>query len=138
MHWVVPVLRLYFSADIDLERLIERRISLLFPKTFMLDSSEVWSTSSANWYRSSGELVRYCDFIISSKVERGVLSGFEYLKRIKDDYGGRQTLVGEGELHHFLSVMFLMDWLELNVFDVTGVVLLIGFVGKKLKDSGYD
>ncbi|GIY17061.1 hypothetical protein CEXT_318901 [Caerostris extrusa] len=37
-----------------------------------------------------------------------------------------------------LSVMFLMDWLELNVFDVTGVVLLIGFVGKKLKDSGYD
>ncbi|GIY11847.1 hypothetical protein CDAR_29601 [Caerostris darwini] len=37
-----------------------------------------------------------------------------------------------------LSVMFLMDWFELNVFDVTGVVLLIGFVGKKLKDSGYD
>ncbi|GIY38479.1 hypothetical protein CEXT_475921 [Caerostris extrusa] len=27
---------------------------------------------------------------------------------------------------------------ELNVFDVTGVVLLIGFVGKKVKDSGYD
>ncbi|GIZ00576.1 hypothetical protein CEXT_814391 [Caerostris extrusa] len=31
-----------------------------------------------------------------------------------------------------LSVMFLMSWFELNVFDVTGVVLLIGFVGKKL------
>ncbi|GIY60883.1 hypothetical protein CDAR_288491 [Caerostris darwini] len=37
-----------------------------------------------------------------------------------------------------LSVMFLMSWFELNVFDVTGVVLLIGFVGKKVKDSGYD
>ncbi|GIY28417.1 hypothetical protein CDAR_616411 [Caerostris darwini] len=36
------------------------------------------------------------------------------------------------------SVMFLMSWFELNVFDVTGVVLLIGFVGKKVKDSGYD
>ncbi|GIY16225.1 hypothetical protein CDAR_580631 [Caerostris darwini] len=37
-----------------------------------------------------------------------------------------------------LSVMFLMSWFELNVFDVPGWVLLIGFVGKKLKDSGYD
>ncbi|GIY85668.1 hypothetical protein CEXT_263241 [Caerostris extrusa] len=37
-----------------------------------------------------------------------------------------------------LSVMFLMSLFELNVFDVSGVVLLIGFVGKKLKDSGYD
>ncbi|GIY96514.1 hypothetical protein CEXT_724921 [Caerostris extrusa] len=37
-----------------------------------------------------------------------------------------------------LSVMFLMSWFELNVFDVTGWVLLIGFVGKKAKDSGYD
>ncbi|GIY57101.1 hypothetical protein CDAR_419871 [Caerostris darwini] len=37
-----------------------------------------------------------------------------------------------------LSVMFLMSWFELNVFDVTGWVLLIGFVGKKMKDSGYD
>ncbi|GIY66168.1 hypothetical protein CDAR_547441 [Caerostris darwini] len=36
------------------------------------------------------------------------------------------------------SVMCLMSWFELNVFDVTGWVLLIGFVGKKAKDSGYD
>ncbi|GIY67750.1 hypothetical protein CEXT_16151 [Caerostris extrusa] len=33
-----------------------------------------------------------------------------------------------------LSVMFLMSWFELNVFDVTGAV----FVVKKMKDSGYD
>ncbi|GIY81257.1 hypothetical protein CDAR_430161 [Caerostris darwini] len=37
-----------------------------------------------------------------------------------------------------LTVMFLMDWFELNVIDVTGLVLLIGFVGKKMKESGYD
>ncbi|GIY11849.1 hypothetical protein CDAR_29611 [Caerostris darwini] len=92
------------------------------------------------------ELVRYCDFITSSGGERRVLICFGYLKRIKDDYGGRQSLVGEGEFHYFVSHVShglvwrigFMDWFELNVFDVTGVVLLIGFVGKKLKDSGYD
>ncbi|GIX92967.1 hypothetical protein CDAR_595141 [Caerostris darwini] len=34
--------------------------------------------------------------------------------------------------------MFLRRWLASDVMDVTGVVLLIGFVGKKMKDSGYD
>ncbi|GIY14163.1 hypothetical protein CDAR_225491 [Caerostris darwini] len=37
-----------------------------------------------------------------------------------------------------LTVMFLMDWFGLNVIDVTGLILLIGFVGKKMKESGYD
>ncbi|GIY01194.1 hypothetical protein CEXT_602041 [Caerostris extrusa] len=86
----------------------------------------------------SGEPVRYCDFIISSEGERGVLIYFGYLKRIK------KMIMEEGKRwlgkasFTILSVMFLMDWFELNVFDVTGVVLLIGFVGNKLKDSGYD
>ncbi|GIY04924.1 hypothetical protein CDAR_420111 [Caerostris darwini] len=34
--------------------------------------------------------------------------------------------------------MFLMSWYALDIIDITGMVLLIGFVGKKLKDSGYD
>ncbi|GIY12199.1 hypothetical protein CEXT_58991 [Caerostris extrusa] len=31
-----------------------------------------------------------------------------------------------------------MSWFALDVIDVTGVILLIGCIGKKLKDSGYD
>ncbi|GIX75437.1 hypothetical protein CEXT_196781 [Caerostris extrusa] len=37
-----------------------------------------------------------------------------------------------------LSTMFLMSWYAMDIIDITGMVLLIGFVGKKLKDSGYD
>ncbi|GIY69947.1 hypothetical protein CDAR_60601 [Caerostris darwini] len=37
-----------------------------------------------------------------------------------------------------LTVWFLMDWFEFNIIDVTGLVLLIGFVGKKMKESGFD
>ncbi|GIX75435.1 hypothetical protein CEXT_196761 [Caerostris extrusa] len=33
-----------------------------------------------------------------------------------------------------LSTMFLMSWYALDVIDISGMV----FVGKKLKDSGYD
>ncbi|GIY54414.1 uncharacterized protein CEXT_666911 [Caerostris extrusa] len=31
-----------------------------------------------------------------------------------------------------------MSWFALDVTEVTGMILLIGFVGKKMKDSGYD
>ncbi|GIY36270.1 hypothetical protein CDAR_552531 [Caerostris darwini] len=34
--------------------------------------------------------------------------------------------------------MFFMSWFALDVTEVTGMILLIGFVGKKMKDSGYD
>ncbi|GIY66614.1 hypothetical protein CDAR_395431 [Caerostris darwini] len=37
-----------------------------------------------------------------------------------------------------LSTMFLMSWYAMDIVDITGMVLLIGFIGKKLKDSGYD
>ncbi|GIX92965.1 hypothetical protein CDAR_595131 [Caerostris darwini] len=38
-----------------------------------------------------------------------------------------------GKLSFFiLSAMFLMSWFALDV------ILMIGFVGKKMKDSGYD
>ncbi|GIY32694.1 hypothetical protein CEXT_427001 [Caerostris extrusa] len=37
-----------------------------------------------------------------------------------------------------LTVMFFMSWFMMDLIEVTGLVLLIGFVGKKLKDSGYD
>ncbi|GIY59636.1 hypothetical protein CDAR_284341 [Caerostris darwini] len=37
-----------------------------------------------------------------------------------------------------LSTMFLMSWYALDIIDITGMILLIGFVGKKMKDSGYD
>ncbi|GIY08192.1 hypothetical protein CDAR_601201 [Caerostris darwini] len=44
-----------------------------------------------------------------------------------------------GKLSFFiLSVMFLMSWFAVDMIEVTGLILLIGFVGKKLKDSGYD
>ncbi|GIY04154.1 hypothetical protein CDAR_233051 [Caerostris darwini] len=44
-----------------------------------------------------------------------------------------------GKLSFFiLSVMFFMDWFMMDLIEVTGLILLIGFVGKKLKDSGYD
>ncbi|GIY72424.1 hypothetical protein CEXT_655641 [Caerostris extrusa] len=49
---------------------------------------------------------------------------------------GKQFL---GKLSFFiLSATFLMSWFALDVVDVTGVILLIGFIGKKMKDSGYD
>ncbi|GIY28670.1 hypothetical protein CDAR_582901 [Caerostris darwini] len=37
-----------------------------------------------------------------------------------------------------LSTMFLMSWYAMDIVVITGMVLLIGFIGKKLKDSGYD
>ncbi|GIY15149.1 hypothetical protein CEXT_82431 [Caerostris extrusa] len=37
-----------------------------------------------------------------------------------------------------LTVMFVMDWFVMDLIEVTGMVLLIGFVGKKMKDNGYD
>ncbi|GIZ03280.1 hypothetical protein CEXT_467391 [Caerostris extrusa] len=37
-----------------------------------------------------------------------------------------------------LTVMFFMSWFAMDLFEVTGFVSLIGFVGKKMKDSGYD
>ncbi|GIX97539.1 hypothetical protein CDAR_517611 [Caerostris darwini] len=37
-----------------------------------------------------------------------------------------------------LTVMFFMSWFTMDLFEETGLVLLIGFVGKKMKDSGYD
>ncbi|GIY63035.1 hypothetical protein CEXT_460041 [Caerostris extrusa] len=37
-----------------------------------------------------------------------------------------------------LSTMFLMSWYAMDIIDITGMILLIGFIGKKLKDSGYD
>ncbi|GIY66612.1 hypothetical protein CDAR_395421 [Caerostris darwini] len=37
-----------------------------------------------------------------------------------------------------LSTKFLMSWYPLDIIDITGMILLIGFIGKKMKDSGYD
>ncbi|GIX91343.1 hypothetical protein CEXT_8381 [Caerostris extrusa] len=37
-----------------------------------------------------------------------------------------------------LTGMFFMDWFAMDLIEVTGMVLLIGFVGKKMKDNGYD
>ncbi|GIY25118.1 hypothetical protein CEXT_410621 [Caerostris extrusa] len=44
-----------------------------------------------------------------------------------------------GKLSFFiLTVMFFMSWFMIDLIEVTGLVLLIGFIGKKLKDNGYD
>ncbi|GIX75423.1 hypothetical protein CEXT_196691 [Caerostris extrusa] len=34
--------------------------------------------------------------------------------------------------------MFLMSWYALDIIDITGMILLIRLIGKKMKDSGYD
>ncbi|GIY34282.1 hypothetical protein CDAR_467641 [Caerostris darwini] len=44
-----------------------------------------------------------------------------------------------GKMSSFiLSVMFFMSWFAIDLIEVTGLVLLIGFIGKKLKDFGYN
>ncbi|GIX89260.1 hypothetical protein CDAR_375411 [Caerostris darwini] len=37
-----------------------------------------------------------------------------------------------------LTTMFIMSWYALDIIDITGMMLLIGFIGKKMKDFGYD
>ncbi|GIY64890.1 hypothetical protein CDAR_593791 [Caerostris darwini] len=34
--------------------------------------------------------------------------------------------------------MILTNWYAMDIIDIIGMVLLIGFIGKKMKDSGYD
>ncbi|GIY83192.1 hypothetical protein CEXT_402141 [Caerostris extrusa] len=63
--------------------------------------------------------------------ERDALICVGYFKLIKDGFcRGRKTVLGKVSFT-ILTAMFLIDWFELNVIDVTGLVLLIGFVGKK-------
>ncbi|GIY53573.1 hypothetical protein CEXT_8941 [Caerostris extrusa] len=52
-------------------------------------------------------------------------------------YRGRKTVVGKSQFHYTDCEVF-MDWFVMDLIEVTGMILLIGFVGKKMKDFGYD